>query len=162
MPPINSTDALDAATAATAAYQADRDAHAMLRGLFDAAIAAAQPDRCVPPHLPTRAEIGSGRLIVIGAGKASAAMARALEDHYSRHDPEILKRIEGLVITRYGYGVACSNIEILEAAHPVPDAAGLAGAQRMLELVQGLRERDLVICLISGVVRHCCRCLRPD
>ena len=146
MPPINSADALDAATT----HRVHGDAPAILRSLFDAAIAAAQPERCVPPHLPTRAEIGSGRLIVIGAGKASAAMARALEDHYSQHDPEILNRIEGLVITRYGYGVACSHIEILEAAHPVPDAAGLAGAQRMLEWVRGLSKRDLVICLISG------------
>ena len=129
---------------------ASAEALALLRSLFDAAIAAAQPELCVPPHLPTRAELGSGRLIVIGAGKASAAMARALEDHYQKNDPELLQRIEGLVVTRYGYGVACSRVEIVEAAHPVPDAAGLAAAQRMLERVQGLNEADLVIGLISG------------
>lgn len=129
---------------------ASAEALALLRSLFDTAIAAAQPELCVPPHLPTRAELGSGRLIVIGAGKASAAMARALEDHYKNNDPELLQRIEGLVITRYGYGVNCSHIEIVEAAHPVPDAAGLAAAQRMLERVQGLHEADLVIGLISG------------
>ena len=126
------------------------EALALLRSLFDAAIAAAQPDLCVPPHLPTRAELGSGRLIVIGAGKASAAMARALEDHYKKNDSELSQRIEGLVVTRYGYGVSCSQIEIVEAAHPVPDAAGLAAAKRMLERVQGLNEADLVISLISG------------
>ena len=129
---------------------ASAEALALLRSLFDAAIAAAQPELCVPPHLPTRTEIGSGRLIVIGAGKASAAMASALEDHYQENDPELLQRIEGLVVTRYGYGVACSHIEIVEAAHPVPDAAGLAAATRMLELVQKLNETDLVISLISG------------
>ena len=126
------------------------EALALLRSLFDAAIAAAQPDLCVPPHLPTRAELGSGRLIVIGAGKASAAMARALEDHYKKNDSELFLRIEGLVVTRYGYGVTCSQIEIVEAAHPVPDAAGLAAAKRMLERAQGLNEADLVISLISG------------
>lgn len=126
------------------------EALALLRSLFDAAIAAAQPDLCVPPHLPTRAELGSGRLIVIGAGKASAAMARALEDHYKKNDSELSQRIEGLVVTRYGYGASCSQIEIVEAAHPVPDAAGLAAAKRMLERVQGLNEADLVISLISG------------
>jgi len=129
---------------------ASAEALALLRSLFDAAIAAAQPELCVPPHLPTRTEIGSGRLIVIGAGKASAAMASALEDHYKNNDPELLQRIEGLVVTRYGYGVACSHIDIVEAAHPVPDAAGLAAATRMLELVQKLNETDLVISLISG------------
>jgi hydroxypyruvate reductase len=129
---------------------ASAEALALLRSLFDTAIAAAQPELCVPPFLPTRAELGSGRLIVIGAGKASAAMARALEDHYKNNDPELLQRLEGLVITRYGYGVNCSHIEIVEAAHPVPDAAGLAAAQRMLERVQGLHEADLVIGLISG------------
>jgi hydroxypyruvate reductase len=77
-------------------------------------------------------------------------MASALEDHYKNNDPELLQRIEGLVVTRYGYGVACSHIEIVEAAHPVPDAAGLAAATRMLELVQKLNETDLVISLISG------------
>jgi hydroxypyruvate reductase len=112
----------------------------LLRALFDAAIASAQPDRCIPPHLPPPP---AGRLIVIGAGKASAAMARAVE----RHWPGAL---EGLVVTRYGYAVPCQRIEIIEAAHPVPDAAGLEAAERMLELVRGLSARDLVLCLISG------------
>nr|WP_217703837.1 glycerate kinase [Schlegelella koreensis] len=112
----------------------------MLRSLFDAAVAAAQPALCLPPHLPAPPK---GRTIVIGAGKASAAMARALEDHW--HAP-----LEGLVVTRYGYAVPCERIEIVEAAHPVPDAAGLAAAQRIGALVQGLTPDDLVIALISG------------
>ncbi len=116
---------------------------ALLRRMFDAAIASAQPAVCVPKHLPGARSLGKGRLIVIGAGKASAAMARAVEDHWSGP-------LSGLVVTRYGYGVACQRIEIAEAAHPVPDSAGLQAAQRMLALVSGLTAEDLVLCLISG------------
>ena len=115
----------------------------LLRRMFDAAIASAQPALCIPPHLPQRPR---GRLIVIGAGKASAAMARAVEDSW----PWANSELSGLVVTRYGYGVACAHIEIAEASHPVPDAAGLAAAQRMVALVQGLSADDLVLCLISG------------
>ena len=115
----------------------------LLRQMFDAAVASAQPALCVPQHLPTVAELGLGRLVVIGAGKASAAMARAVEDHWSGP-------LSGLVVTRYGYGVPCQRIEIAEASHPVPDAAGLQAAQRLLQLVSGLREEDIVLCLISG------------
>jgi hydroxypyruvate reductase len=81
--------------------------------------------------------------VVIGAGKASAAMARAVEQHWDGP-------LTGLVVTRYGYGVPCERIEIVEAAHPVPDASGLAAAQRMLATVRGLRPEDTVLCLISG------------
>jgi glycerate 2-kinase len=112
----------------------------LLRRMFDAAIASAQPDVCIPPHLP---EPPRGRLVVIGAGKASAAMARAVERHW--RGP-----LSGLVVTPYGHGVRCESIEIVEAAHPVPDAAGLRAAERMLSFVQGLGEDDLVLCLISG------------
>jgi len=115
----------------------------LLRRLFDAAIASAQPALCIPKHLPAAP---SGRLIVIGAGKASAAMARAVEDHW----PGDKSVLGGLVVTRYGYAVTCEHIEIVEASHPVPDAAGLRAAERMLALVQGLNEDDLVLCLISG------------
>ncbi len=93
--------------------------------------------------MPTAQALGQGRLIVIGAGKASAAMARAVEDHWAGP-------LSGLVVTRYGYAVPCERIEIVEAAHPVPDSAGLAAAERMLRLVQGLSADDLVLCLISG------------
>jgi hydroxypyruvate reductase len=112
----------------------------ILRHLFDAAIAAADPASCVPPQLPP--DDGS-RLIVIGAGKASAAMARAVEQHWSGP-------LDGLVVTRYGHGVSCERIEIVEAAHPVPDAAGEQAAQRMLAKVHGLAENDRVLALISG------------
>ena len=112
----------------------------LLRRLFDAAIASAQPARCVPPHLPAPP---AGRLVVIGAGKASAAMARAVEDHWPWP-------LAGLVVTRYGHAVPCHRVEIVEAAHPVPDAAGLDAARRMLDVVRGLTADDLVLCLISG------------
>jgi glycerate 2-kinase len=108
--------------------------------MFDAAIASAQPAVCIPPHLP---ESPRGRLIVVGAGKASAAMARVVEDNWQGS-------LSGLVVTRYGYAVPCRHIEIVEAAHPVPDAAGMRAAQRILELVGNLHEDDLVLCLISG------------
>lgn len=112
----------------------------LLRRMFDAAIASAQPALCVPPHLPPPPR---GGLVVIGAGKASAAMARAVETHWPGP-------LSGLVVTRYGYAVPCERIDIVEAAHPVPDAAGLAAAERMLGLVRGLSADDLVLCLISG------------
>jgi glycerate 2-kinase len=112
----------------------------LLRQMFDAAIASAQPALCIPPHLP---DAPRGRLIVIGAGKASAAMARAVEDHWQG-------ALSGLVVTRHGYAVPCQHIEIVEAAHPVPDAAGLRAAERMLNLVRNLSADDLVLCLISG------------
>ena len=112
----------------------------LLRQMFDAAIAAAQPALCLPAHLPPPPK---GRTIVIGAGKASAAMARALEDNWAGP-------LEGLVVTRYGYDVPCQRIEIVQAAHPVPDAAGLAASQRIAQMVEGLTADDLVIALISG------------
>ena len=112
----------------------------LLRRMFDAAIAAAQPALCLPAHLP---EPPKGRLIVIGAGKASAAMARAVEDNWPGP-------LSGLVITRYGYAVPCGRIRIVEAAHPVPDAAGLDATGGILDLVRGLTADDLVLCLVSG------------
>lgn len=115
---------------------------ALLEKMFAAAIEAAQPDHCVPPHLPAPSQV-KGRLIVIGAGKASAAMARAVERHWDG-------ALTGLVVTRYGYAVPCEQIEIVEAAHPVPDEAGLRAAQRMMALVRGLGAEDTVLCLISG------------
>ncbi len=118
----------------------DDNARALLRRMFNAAIAAAQPSQCVPHHLP---EPPKGRLIVIGAGKASAAMARAVEDHWPGS-------LSGLVMTRYGYRVPCKRIEIVEAAHPVPDQAGQDAAKRILKLVSNLSPNDTVLCLISG------------
>ena len=113
----------------------------LLRSLFDAAVEAAQPAVCLPPHLPEPP--AHGRTLVVGAGKASAAMARAVEDHWPGP-------LSGLVITRYGHAVPCHRIEVVEAAHPGPDEAGRAGAARILDLVRGLTADDLVLCLISG------------
>ena len=113
---------------------------ALLRAMFDAAVASAQPARCLAPHLPVPPK---GRTLVIGAGKASAAMAQALEAHWPTP-------LEGLVITRYGYAVPCEHIEVVEAAHPVPDEAGLLATARIRQMVSGLTQDDLVIALISG------------
>ncbi|MGO4306906.1 glycerate kinase type-2 family protein [Cupriavidus sp. RAF12] len=115
-------------------------ARALLHDMFRAAIDAAQPSGTLAQHLPPPPK---GRTIVIGAGKASAAMANAFEAAWEGP-------VEGLVVTRYGYAVECSRIEIVEAAHPVPDAAGHRAARRMMELVANLTADDLVICLISG------------
>ena len=112
----------------------------LLLRMFKAGIAAAQPVVCLPEHLP---EAPRGRLVVIGAGKASAEMARVVEANWAGP-------LSGLVVTRYGYAVPCARIEIVEAAHPVPDAAGLAVAERIMALVAGLGADDLVLCLISG------------
>jgi hydroxypyruvate reductase len=108
--------------------------------MFDAAVEAAQSSHCLPPHLPAPPR---GRTLVIGAGKASAEMARVVEQHWPGE-------LSGLVVTRYGYAVPCERIEIAEAAHPVPDEAGLLAARRILDMVSGLTADDLVICLISG------------
>jgi hydroxypyruvate reductase len=118
----------------------DLDPKRLLRALFDAAVAAAQPALCLPPCLPAPPK---GRTIVIGAGKASAAMAQVLEAHWSGP-------LQGLVVTRYGYEVPCQRIEIVQAAHPVPDAAGQRASERILALVRDLSADDLVIALISG------------
>jgi hydroxypyruvate reductase len=112
----------------------------LLLSLFRAAIEAAQPARCVPSHLP---DPPKGRLIVIGAGKAAAAMARATEEHWPHP-------LSGLVVTRCGYGVPCERIETVEAAHPVPDEAGVAAATRILRLAGHCTADDTVLCLLSG------------
>lgn len=110
----------------------------LLRDLFDRAVEVADPMQVIPGVLPPRPE----RVIVIGAGKASARMAEAVESVWGPCD--------GLVITRYGYARTCAGIEIVEAAHPVPDEAGIAATRRMLSLLQGLGEGDFVLALISG------------
>ncbi|MER8613639.1 glycerate kinase [Mesorhizobium sp. M0435] len=116
------------------------DPKSFLISIFNAAVAAADPQRTIKNHLPARPK---GRTIVIGAGKGSAQMAAAFEEAWDGP-------IEGLVVTRYGYGAVCRRIEIIEAAHPVPDAAGLEASRRLLEKVQGLTADDLVVALISG------------
>ncbi|MBP7080467.1 MAG: glycerate kinase [Rhodocyclaceae bacterium] len=118
----------------------------LLRTLFDAAVTAADPARCVPPHLPLAKELPRGRTIVVGAGKAAAAMARAVEKNWAGD----LEKLSGLVVTRYGHGMPTERVEVIEAAHPTPDAAGLEAGRRIHELVQGLTEDDLVLVLLSG------------
>ena len=113
---------------------------ALLRAMFKAAVDAADPRLCLPQHLPPPPR---GRTIVVGAGKATAAMAAATEAHWPGP-------LDGLVITRDGHGVPCRRIEVVEAAHPVPDARGRDAARRILARVGGLSADDLVLCLISG------------
>ncbi|MDX8444524.1 glycerate kinase type-2 family protein [Mesorhizobium captivum] len=116
------------------------DPKAFLTAIFNAAVAAADPEKTIRNHLPAKPK---GRTIVIGAGKGSAQMAAAFEKVWDGP-------LDGLVVTRYGYGAKCERIEIIEAAHPVPDAAGLEASRRLLEKVQGLTSDDLVVALISG------------
>ena len=116
-----------------------RDPAAFLRQLFDRAVEVADPMRSLARFLPDRP---GGRLLVIGAGKASARMAEAVEAEWGP--------CAGLVITRYGYGRPCRGIEIVEAAHPVPDQAGVDATRRMLALLHGLKQEDTVLALISG------------
>ncbi|MBK5539867.1 glycerate kinase [Pseudomonas sp. TH07] len=116
------------------------DPQQFLRELFATAIDAAHPQHVLEAHLPRDR---SGRVIVIGAGKAAAAMAQVVERCWQGE-------VSGLVVTRYGHGAPCQKIEVVEAAHPVPDAAGLAVAKRVLELVSNLSEQDRVIFLLSG------------
>ncbi len=116
------------------------DPRALLRTMFDAAVAAADPVRRVAPFLPARP---AGRVVVVGAGKASARMAQAVEQAWDGP-------LSGLVVTRYGHAVPCAHIEVTEAAHPVPDAAGERAARRILELAAGLGADDLLLALISG------------
>lgn len=114
--------------------------HTLLSAMFTAAVDAARPEHVLARHLPARPR---GRTLVIGAGKASAAMARVVEQNMDGP-------LEGYVVTRYGYAVPCEQIRIVEAAHPVPDQAGHEAARHMLEFVQDLTADDLVIALISG------------
>lgn len=116
---------------------------ALLRDLFDAAVAAADPAHCLPAWLP---DPPRGRTVVIGAGKAAASMARAVETNW-RGDVEGLS---GIVATRYGHGMPTKRIEVVEAAHPTPDAAGQEAASRILDALKGLSADDLVLVLLSG------------
>lgn len=111
----------------------------LLRTLFDRAVEVADPMQSLARFLPPKP---AGRVVVVGAGKASARMAEAVEAEWGP--------CEGLVITRYGYARPCQGIEIVEAAHPVPDAAGQDATLRMLALLQGLEDGDFVLALISG------------
>jgi hydroxypyruvate reductase len=113
----------------------------LLKQAFQVAVEAAHPTRHLTQHLP---EPPAGRLVVVGAGKAAAAMAQAVEAHYQG------LALEGLVVTRYGHALPTAQVAVKEAAHPVPDAAGVAATREILQLASGLREDDLLLCLISG------------
>ena len=126
------------------------DPRAFLRALYDAAVQRALPAQVMAHHLPTPPDPARGRTLVLGAGKAGGAMAAALDALWPRELP-----LSGLVVTRYehvppAYKARPGRIEVVEAAHPVPDAAGLAATQRIAALTRGLRADDLVLCLISG------------
>jgi glycerate 2-kinase len=112
----------------------------LLRELFAAAVAAADPARLLPGRLPPPP---AGRTVVVGAGKAAASMAAAVEREWDGP-------LEGLIVTRYGHGLPCERIAVVEAAHPVPDAAGRAVAGRIHDLARGLGADDVLLCLISG------------
>ena len=130
----------DLAPPAASAWD-DSRARTLLRALFDAAVAAADPRRVLAAHLPPRPR---GCCVVVGGGKSAAVMAAALEDAW----PDV--PLTGAVVTRYGHAVPTRRIAVIEASHPVPDAAGEAGARRLLDLVRGLGPDDLVLALISG------------
>lgn len=117
-----------------------------LRRSFSAAVAAADPLRILPAHLPDDAALsGIGRTLVVGAGKAAASMARAVELHWGAK-----RSLSGLVVTRYGHGLPCERIEVIEAGHPVPDEAGELAARRIYEAAAALTESDLLLVLVSG------------
>jgi glycerate 2-kinase len=117
------------------------DPRSLLLDMYSSAIAAVSAEKCLPAWLPQPSP--NGRTLVIGAGKGAAAMAKVVEDRWHGE-------ISGLVVTRYGHGADCTCIEVVEAAHPVPDEAGRRAAGRIMQMVRGLTENDLVLCLISG------------
>lgn len=119
---------------------------ATLDRLYDTAHKIAHPAQCLPPHLPPVPP--GGRIIIIGAGKGSAAMAVAAEEHYIATGQS--DRISGLISTRHGFGLPTKIIEIMEAGHPVPDAASVEGAKRAIALAKSAGPNDLVLCLLSG------------
>jgi glycerate 2-kinase len=118
----------------------------LLMEMYEAAVATAHPDTCVPPHLPPVPQ--GGRIVVVGAGKAAAAMARAAERYYVGNGQQDL--IAGFVTTRHGYGLPTDVIDVIEAGHPVPDANSIESAKRALELAASAGPHDLVLALMSG------------
>jgi glycerate 2-kinase len=118
----------------------------LLESLFRTAVAAAHPSRCLPLHLP--APPARGRLIVLGAGKGGGSLTEVAETHYLARMPE--NRLDGIAVTRHGYGRPTRRIPVVEAGHPIPDAAGLAGAERMLKIADAAGADDLVLVLLSG------------
>ena len=135
----------------TQQYSQSIGPEAILKNAFAAAVAVADPQVIVPQYLAKIFPAGqepTGRCLVVGAGKASASMASALEAYAREHWPQA--KIEGVVLTRYGHSAPTSHIKIVEAGHPVPDQAGMNGAKAILELTQTLKENDVLIALVSG------------
>ena len=118
----------------------------LLEGLFRAAVAAAHPSRCLPPALPEPPP--DGRLLILAAGKGAGSLTEVAEAHYLARMPQ--NRFDGIAVTRHGYGRPTKRIAMVEAGHPVPDAAGLAGTERALALADGAGKEDLVLVLLSG------------
>lgn len=122
------------------------DPSRLLAASFAAAVAAADPSKVLPAHLPDPQQLRRfGRTLVVGAGKAAASMARAVEAHWPADCP-----LSGVVVTRYGHGAACERVRVVEAGHPVPDEAGEAAARQILQASQSLGENDLLLVLVSG------------
>ena len=122
------------------------DLPGLLAASFSAAVAAADPDRVLPGQLPDRMQLQRyGRTLVVGAGKAAASMARAVEAHWPADCA-----LSGVVVTRYGHGASCNRIRVVEAGHPVPDEAGEAAARSILLEAAALTDRDLLLVLVSG------------
>jgi hydroxypyruvate reductase len=119
----------------------------LLAQLFRAAVAAAHPSKCLAPHLPAPP---TGRLIVLAAGKAAGAMSEIAERHYREGEKLAPERLTGIAVTRHGHARPTQRIEVIEAGHPVPDAAGLAATERTLELAAQATGTDLVLVLLSG------------
>jgi hydroxypyruvate reductase len=118
----------------------------LLESLFRAAVQAAHPSQCLPPHLPSPPP--RGRLIMLAAGKAAGSLTEVAEAHYSPLLPD--GRLDGIAVTRHGYGRPTHRIPVVEAGHPVPDQAGLSGTERALKLAQAATADDLVLVLLSG------------
>ncbi|MEO1282503.1 MAG: glycerate kinase [Pseudomonadota bacterium] len=131
---------------ANSPFRPDDPMRELLYDMYQAAVSTAHPSVCVPPHLPDIPE--NGRLLIIGAGKAAAAMAVATEQYYSEKPG--FERVSGFVTTRHGYALPTQRIEILEAGHPVPDSGSVDGAKRAAEFISSATENDIVLCLISG------------
>ena len=124
------------------------DMRARLRRLYDAAVDAVLPAHCLPPHLPEPPKPDAGRLVIFAIGKAAASMTAAAEDHYDRHFPGT--HIEGMALTRYGHGRPTRHVDVVEAAHPVPDAMGAAASKRLMRMAGWLGPHDLALVLLSG------------
>src|SRR5450756_2678272 len=123
------------------------DRRPLLRAIFDAAVAAAHPDVILAAHLRP---VPKGRVICLAAGKAAAAMAAAAERHYLDETGLAPSRLSGIATTRHGHGVPTRRIQVIEAGHPVPDEAGLKGAEESLQLAEGAGADDLLLVLLSG------------